>query len=84
LNREAVISGFVDRLQRQIAELLPSQSVDAVLDQVRRVLRQGFDELDLVSRRDLAGHVQSLEELRRKVERLERRVRELEGTDRAG
>jgi BMFP domain-containing protein YqiC len=79
MNQEALISDFVERLQQQIDELLPRQSVDAVLEQARRMLRQGFAEFDLVPRRELEAHLASLEELRRTVEDLERRIRAMEG-----
>lgn len=77
-SQESLISDFIDRLQQQIDELLPRQSVDTVLDQARRILRQGFSELDLVPRRELEAHMAALEELRRTVEDLERRIRTLE------
>jgi len=79
MNQEALISDFIERLQQQIGELLPRQSVDAVVEQARRTLRQGFVEFDLVPRRELDAHLASLEDLRRTVEDLERRIRELEG-----
>lgn len=78
MNQEALISDFVERLQQQIAGLLPRQSVDAVLEQARRSLAQGFEDFDLVPRRELAAHVAALESLRRTVEDLEHRIRELE------
>jgi len=58
--------------------VLPGGSANAVLEQARRALRQGFDDLDLVPRRELEGHITALEDLRRTVEDLERRIRELE------
>jgi BMFP domain-containing protein YqiC len=79
MNQEALISDFIERLQKRIDEILPRQSVDAVIDQARRTLRQGFVEFDLVPRRELDAHLTSLEDLRRTVEDLERRIRELEG-----
>lgn len=79
MNQEALVSDFIERLQQQIAGLLPRQSVEAVVEQARRTLRQGFAELDLVPRRELDGHLAALEDLRRTVEDLERRIRALEG-----
>lgn len=79
MNQEALISDFIERLQRQIGDLLPRGSVDAVLDQARRALRQGFVDLELMPRRELDAHLAVLEELRKTVEDLERRIRELEG-----
>jgi BMFP domain-containing protein YqiC len=78
MNEEALISDFAERLQQRIDELLPRQSVDAVLEQARRTLRQGFADFDLVPRRELEAHLVALEELRRTVEDLERRIRTLE------
>lgn len=79
MTQEALITDFIERLQQRIGALLPSQSVDAVLEQARRTLRQGFEDFDLVPRRELEPHMATLEELRRTVEDLERRIRELEG-----
>jgi BMFP domain-containing protein YqiC len=79
VNQEAFISDLIERLQRQIGELIPRQSVDAVLEQARRTMRQGFAEFDLVPRRELEAQLAALEALRRTVEDLERRIRELEG-----
>jgi BMFP domain-containing protein YqiC len=78
VNQEALITDFIERLQKQIGELIPRQSVDAVLEQARRTLRQGFADFDLVPRRELEAQLAALEALRRTVEDLERRVRELE------
>lgn len=78
MNREALVSDFIDRLQRQIRDLLPSNSVDAVLDQARRTLRQGMGDLELVSRQELEGHLHALRELRQTVLALEERIRRLE------
>jgi len=78
LNPEALVSDFIERLQRQIRELLPSQSVDAVLDQARRTLRQGIGDLELISRQELDGHLRVLRELRDTVATLERRIKALE------
>ncbi|MFU8814195.1 MAG: accessory factor UbiK family protein [Pseudomonadales bacterium] len=79
MNQEAVISDFIERLQRRIGELVPGQTVDAVLEQTRRTLRQEFAEFDLVPRRELEAQIAALEALRRTLEDLERRIRELEG-----
>lgn len=75
---DALISTFLERLQQQIAGLLPRDRVDAVMDQARRTLRQGFAEFDLVPRRELDAHLATLEGLTRTVEALERRIRVLE------
>lgn len=78
MSREALISDLVERLQQRLGALLPRQSLNAVLEQVRATLRQAFAELDLVPRRELDDRVEELEQLRRTVEDLERRIRELE------
>lgn len=78
MNRDALIADFVERLKRQIGELLPPQSVEAVLDQARRALRQGMGEFELVSRHELEGHVAALRALRETVATLEARVRAVE------
>jgi BMFP domain-containing protein YqiC len=78
MNQEALVSDFIERLQRQIRDLLPSQSVDAVLEQARRTLRQGIGDLELVSRQELEGHLNVVRELRQTVHTLEQRIRALE------
>ena len=78
MSQDALISDFLERLQHQINDVLPRQSVDAVIEQARRVLRQGFAEFDLVPRPELEAHLTALEDLRRTVEDLERRIRKLE------
>ena len=86
MNLEALISDIVGRLRQALGGLLPRGSVDAagntmadaVLEQARAALRQGLDDFDLVPRRELEGHLEALEALRRTVEDLERRIRELE------
>jgi BMFP domain-containing protein YqiC len=80
MQREALISDFIERLQRQIGELLPAQSVEAVLEQARRALRQGFGDLELVSRQELEGHLQALRALNDQVAVLEQRIHALEAT----
>jgi BMFP domain-containing protein YqiC len=79
MNQEALVSDFIERLQRQIRDLLPSQSVDAVLEQARRTLRQGIGDLELVSRQELESHLNVVRELRQTVHALEQRIRALEG-----
>lgn len=78
MNRDALIADFLERLKRQIGELLPPQSVEAVLDQARRALRQGMGEFELVSRQELEGHVAALRAVRDTVATLEARVRAVE------
>jgi len=78
MNREAVVRDFIERLQRQIGELLPAQSVDVVLDQARQALRQGIGDLELVSKYELEGHLAALRQLRETVTALELRIRALE------
>ncbi len=76
---EALVSGVVKRLQQNLGTLVPDGAIDAVLEQARQGLRQGFSELDLVPRRELEAHLSVIDELRRDVEDLERRLRQLEG-----
>lgn len=77
--QEAFVSGVLERLQQNLASLVPDGAIDAVLEQARQGLRQGFAELDLVPRRELDAHLAVIDELRRDVEDLERRLRLLEG-----
>jgi BMFP domain-containing protein YqiC len=79
---EAVITSFVERLQEQLQaflpEGLPEESINAVLEQARSALRQGFAEFELVPRHELDGHLQALQQLTQTVKDLERRIAELE------
>lgn len=77
-SQEAFVTDVLARLQKSMDSVLPPGSIDSVLDQARQSLRQGFAELDLVPRRELDAHLAVIDELRRDVEDLERRVRQLE------
>jgi BMFP domain-containing protein YqiC len=77
-NQDALINDFLERLQQQVAGLLPRERIDAVLEQARRAMRQGFADFDLVPRRELDAHLATLQRLMNTVEDLERRIRALE------
>lgn len=78
MNQEAIITDLLERLRQQLGSAIPSQAMDAAMEQARRALHQGLAEFDLVSRRELEGHLQTLTKLQQTVERLERRIGELE------
>lgn len=61
-----------------MSDMAGTNLADTVLEQARAALRQGLDDFDLVPRRELEGHLEAIEALRRTVEDLERRIRELE------
>jgi BMFP domain-containing protein YqiC len=80
VNQEAMITDLLERLRQQLRSAVPSQAMDAAMEQARRALHQGLAEFDLVSRRELDAHLQTLAQLQHTVERLERRIGELEST----
>ncbi|MDH3642074.1 MAG: accessory factor UbiK family protein [Gammaproteobacteria bacterium] len=75
---DAVMTTFLERLQQQIQALVPEDSVAAVLEQARSVLRQGFAEFELVPRHELDGHLAALEGLNQTIKALEQRIARLE------
>ena len=77
-HQETIVTDLMNRLRDQLSSAIPSQTLDAALDQARRVLHQGLAEFDLVSRQELDAHLNTLAQLQQTVERLERRVGELE------
>ena len=77
---EAVITSFVERLAKQIQALLSEDSVNAVLEQARTALRDGFADFELVGRSELDGHLASLEQLTQTIKELEHRIAQLEAS----
>jgi BMFP domain-containing protein YqiC len=77
---EAVITSFVERLAKQIQALLSEDSVNAVLEQARTALRDGFTDFELVGRSELDGHLASLEQLTQTIKELEHRIAQLEAS----
>lgn len=75
---EAVITSFMERLQEQLAALLPADSVSTVLEQAREALKQGYAEFELVPRHELDGHVAALRQLTETIKELEQRIARLE------
>ena len=77
-HQETIVTDLMNRLRDQLSSAVPSQALDAAMDQARRVLHQGLAEFDLVSRQELDAHLNTLVQLQQTVERLERRIGELE------
>ena len=77
-HQETIVTDLMNRLRDQLSSAIPSQTLDAAMDQARRVLHQGLAEFDLVSRQELDAHLNTLAQLQLTVERLERRIGELE------
>ena len=78
VNQETIVTDLMNRLRDQLRNAIPSQTLDAAMDQARRALHQGLAEFDLVSRQELDAHLKTLAQLQQTVERLERRIGELE------
>ena len=78
IHQETIVTDLMNRLRDQLSSAIPSQTLDAAMDQARRVLHQGLAEFDLVSRQELDAHLNTLVQLQQTVERLERRIGELE------
>lgn len=81
------IPELIDRLGRQIADLLPD-SVRGARDELQRnigaVLQQAFSRMELVSREEFDTQREVLARTREKLEQLEQQVRELEERARPG
>jgi len=74
-------TGFFAEMSRRLAELLPPGSEQFKQDMERNfqaVLRSGFSRLDLVTREEFEVQSAVLARSREKLERLEKRIAELE------
>jgi BMFP domain-containing protein YqiC len=78
INQENIVTDLMNRLRDQLRNAIPSHTLDAAMDQARRALHQGLADFDLVSRQELDAHLKTLAQLQQTVERLERRIGELE------
>ncbi|MEZ5559291.1 MAG: hypothetical protein R3E86_12225 [Pseudomonadales bacterium] len=78
MNQDALISDIIERLQSQLRGLAPTQTIETVLEQARGAMGHALADFDLVSKRELEGHLRALEHLNAKVAELEQRLRELE------
>jgi BMFP domain-containing protein YqiC len=67
-----------EQMQRQINELLAQSPAKDLEKNVRALLRQGFDKLELATREDLDLQSELLRRARAQIKELETRVARLE------
>lgn len=75
--------GFLDDLQARVLALLQQTPAADIQKNLKALLTQQFARMDLVTRDELDTQAQVLARTREKLERLERRLAQLEGTDTA-
>lgn len=66
-------------MQAKVSELLKQSPARDIERNVKSLLNQGFNRLDLVTREEFDVQAQVLARTREKLEALEKRVAELEG-----
>ncbi|BDD91477.1 accessory factor UbiK family protein [Pandoraea sp. XJJ-1] len=66
-------------MQAKVSELLKQSPAKDIERNVKSLLNQGFNRLDLVTREEFDVQAQVLARTREKLEALEKRVAELEG-----
>lgn len=76
--RDAVIRDLIERLRSQISGLVPNEALEPMLERVRASARNLFADLELVSRSEMARHLETVQSLRDTVAALEQRIRALE------
>ena len=76
--RDAVIRDLIERLRSQISGLVPNEAMEPMLERVRASARNLFVDLELVSRSEMARHLETVQSLRDTVAALEQRIRALE------
>jgi BMFP domain-containing protein YqiC len=76
--RDAVIRDLIERLRSQISGLVPNEAMEPMLERVRASARNLFADLELVSRSEMARHLETVQSLRDTVAALEQRIRALE------
>lgn len=75
--------GFLDDLQARLLALLQQTPAADMQKNLKALLTQQFARMDLVTRDEFDTQAQVLARTREKLERLERRLAQLEGADTA-
>jgi BMFP domain-containing protein YqiC len=75
--------GFLDDLQARVLALLQQTPAADMQKNLKALLTQQFARMDLVTRDEFDTQAQVLARTREKLERLERRLAQLEGADTA-
>jgi hypothetical protein len=75
--------GFLDELQARVLALLQQTPAADMQKNLKALLTQQFARMDLVTRDEFDTQAQVLARTREKLERLERRLAQLEGADTA-
>lgn len=72
------INDILDDMQKRIQSLVANTPLNDIEKNVKAVLTQGFNKLDLVTREDFDRQVKLTQRLRERLETLEVRVANLE------
>ncbi len=70
--------GLLERMQRQLHELLAQSPAKDLEENLRALLRQGFGKLDLATREDLELQSELLRRAQERIRELEARIAALE------
>jgi BMFP domain-containing protein YqiC len=71
----------LEDLQRRAADLLRNSPAADLERNLRALLAQGFDRLDLVSRNEIEQSLDMIAALHKRVDALEQQLRALSGSD---
>ena len=67
-----------DTLMARIRDVLGGLTPEPLMERLNAMLEGFFEQFQLVSKRELEGHISNIEQLKRTVADLERRMAELE------
>ncbi len=67
-----------DTLMARIRDVLGGLTPEPVMERLNAMLEGFFEQFQLVSKRELEGHIASIEELKSTIADLERRMADLE------
>ncbi len=68
----------VDTLMARIRDVLGGLTPEPLMERLNGTLERFFEQFQLVSKRELEGHISTIEQLKSTVADLERRMAELE------
>ena len=70
-----------DTLMARIRDVLGGLTPEPLMERLNAMLEGFFEQFQLVSKRELEGHISNIEQLKRTVADLERRMAELEANN---
>ena len=71
-------NGPADTLMARIRDVLGGLTPEPLMERLKATLDGFFEHFQLVSKRELEGHISNIEQLNRTIADLERRMAELE------